>query len=350
MGRKLKNGLSIRGDSYYCPLSFQLDTYWSCKINCRHCYMRHLNRTWGWDLRPLDFDVFRTKILNAEKNTKPKSPLAWALHLKKTIRFGNKTDPYQPAEREHKISRRVLRFLKRYHWSTVIQTKCTQLLFERDTEIVEGSEGDISVMPIISPGLEVDWDIFERQRTTPPEDRLKHCQHWVRKGVNVGVNGEPFIPGFHTVKQFENAVKAVKAAGVRSYNTYHLHFNDLVAKNFHAVGLDIEKIWHMNQDENWKPILQQLIDIAKKHDIILGCPDFVNSGQYTESANTCCGINVPNPCTFNMIYWKKMYLKGETDPDVISRRTWDGIGDREEGEKLIRGENSSFYGFKDIGL
>jgi hypothetical protein len=122
------------------------------------------------------------------------------------------------------------------------------------------------------------------------------------------VNGEPFIPGYHTVDQFEDTLKLLKAYGIKSYNTYNLHLNDFVAKNLHQIGIYIEKIWYHNRDEEWRPILRQLIDLAQRYDIILGCPDFVNSGSYTEQSNTCCGVTVPIPCTFNLMTWKKLLL------------------------------------------
>ena len=60
-------------------------------------------------------------------------------------------------------------------------------------------------------------------------------------------------------------------AGVKRYNTYNFPFHAHVAKRLAEIPeVDIEQIWLMNQDAQWKPILQQLLDIAKKHDMILG--------------------------------------------------------------------------------
>ena len=56
--------------------------------------------------------------------------------------------------------------------------------------------------------------------------------------------------------------------------------------------------------EYWK---KKLIDLSKKYDIILGCPDFANSGwDFKEQSNTCCGVHVDNPCTWNVITWKRI--------------------------------------------
>ena len=57
-----------------------------------------MNHTWGSDLRPLDVITFEKKLRNGLKNKNPKSPLAHCLSRKKTIRWGNKSDPFQKAE------------------------------------------------------------------------------------------------------------------------------------------------------------------------------------------------------------------------------------------------------------
>ena len=207
-------------------------------------------------------------------------------------------------------------------------------------------------MPVISPGLSKDWEILEKKSTTAPRLRLKTLRYLDGLGLNVGVNGEPFIPGYHTVNDFEKTLKLLKEYKIKSYNTYNFHFNAFVAKRLHAIGIDIEKIWYYNRDKYWKPILQQLLDLSKKYDIILGCPDFVNSGpKWREKANTCCGINVPNPCTFNTHHWKKMLQKGidYTFQEIIDY-TYDGIGDRELARMIVSGEECKMYTMKDAGM
>jgi len=296
--------------------------------------------------RKLDLELFEKTLVNGLKNKDPKSSLAWAMKLKKTIRVGNKSDSYQMLEMKEMVTRRALHILMKMEWSFVIQTKFTQNV-ERDLDIFLVYPQIVQVMPVISPGLDRDWELFERKLPAPPEDRLEFLTRVKKCFITGGVNGEPFIPGYHTIKDFRNAILLLKKHGIKSYNTYHLHMNDLVAKNLHALGLDIEKIWWANQDDQWRPVLRQLIDIAKEHDIVLGCPDFVNSGEYQEISNTCCGINVPNPCTFNAPTWKKEKQKGFST-DIILSRTYDGIGNYEEGRAIIDGTAKDMYTLKDI--
>lgn len=342
----LKNALHIRGDHLYCPLPFSLDTYSNCEADCVHCYLRRLNQIWDKDLRPMDVGHFKKTLINGIKNKNPKSPLAWAMFHRKTIRFGNKADPFQEAELIYRVSKEALLTLKEYQWPVVIETKYTHILKEYD-EILFGMKDHLHIMPIISPGFMSDWETFENCRTTPPDARLTYLHGWAKKGIQVGVNGEPFIPGYHTIKQFETMLKRLKVYGIPSYNVYNLHMNDFVLKRLHSVGIDIEKIWYCNQDSQWKSILQELIDLSKKYDIVLGCPDFVNSGNYTEQSNTCCGINVDNPCRWNMIAMKKKILQGKTFEQAVEE-CWDDVGNYEQGLKAFKGESSNVYSLKDV--
>jgi hypothetical protein len=212
------------------------------------------------------------------------------------------------------------------------------------------SEGKdlLHIMPVISPGGEGDWELFERERTTPIPRRLRLIKRWIKRGFKVGVNGEPFIPGYHTVDNFRDMVIRLKEAGVGSYNTYNLHFNDHVAKRLHEIGVDIERVWYHNQDAQWRPILRQLLNVAWEEGIKLGCPDFVNTGwNRREPANTCCGIDVPNPSQFNSHEFK-IRLQMLQTPENILHDTWEGIGDREVGEKILDGRMKDQYTMKDV--
>lgn len=344
--RLLKSGLSLRGDHYYCPLALQLSTYWNCEPRCAHCYLRRLNRTWGEDLRPLSILDFERQILRGIDNANPRTPLGHAIRQRKTVYIGAKSDPYQPAERVHRATRNALRILLSHGFSVVIATMFTENVWY-DMELIERYASQVTLMPIVSPGMDRDWEILERQQTTRPGKRLADAANWAGRGLTVGINGEPFIPGFHTVGEFARVIRLIRNYGLKSYNTYNLHLNDWNAKAMYQVGVDIERVWEMNQDRPWRDILQELISIAGAAGVVLGCPDFVNSGEYAEPVNTCCGFDVPNPCTFNLITWKKLRARGMSDEQIIDC-TWDGVGDKEEGRRLLAGGVKELYTLDDI--
>lgn len=352
---KLKNMLSIRSDMLYCPLCFSLDTYSNCDTQCNNCYLRRLNNVWDKDNRPADITLMRSKLERGLDNPNPRTPLAWAIKNKKVIRFGNKSDPFQEAEKKYRVSRDALVVLEHMRWPTVIQTKFLHNL-EDYIGILIAMKDYLWVMPVMSPGMDSDWVLFEKGIPTPPIERLETSKRFMKEGIQVGFNGEPFIPGYHAIYQFKETIKLLKSFKIKSYNTYNFHWNEFVAKRLHAIGIDIEKIWFYNQDKEWAKILPKLIEIAKKYDIVLGCPDFINSGRYPQP-NTCCGLNVSNPCTFNLHTWKQVILGLEEDKEdmkiinvkqILLEKSWDGVGDQEEGRKAMFEKSEDRFGMEDI--
>ena len=270
------------------------------------------------------------------------NPVAKAIRLKKTIKIGNKTDPYQRAESGLKITRKAIKLIAQAGISFIIQTRNTTLLL-RDIDLFKDYKELVTIMPIVTPGLEKDWDIFERKINTNPLRRLEHIQKLKDMGFNVGVNGEPYIPGYHTLEDMENTIRIISQIGT-SYNTYNFHENDFVYKRMAELQnpeVDIVKIWTENKDEPWGKLLPEIIKIAARYNVVLGCPDFVNSGKYLEKSNTCCGINVPNPFTFNAVNFKRDFLNGLSEEETIDKN-YEGIGDIEEGKVLFKKDQKIF--------
>mgnify|MGYP000861192828 CR=1 FL=1 len=353
----LKSSVTIRGDKHYCPLPISIDMYSNCEVDCHHCFLRRLNHVWGGkNMKVADLNELKKRLINGMKNTYPRTPIGWALFRKKTIRLGNKVDPFQPLERDLKLSLGAMKILVELNWSFVIQTRFPSILLQDDYyQVLKSAKpGYAIVMPVISPGLDKDWNLLEKSKTDRPRKRMEVLRFLNQHGLpgggyENGVNGEPFIPGWHTVEDFRDTVRLLKEHGIRRYNTYHLHANDYVYKRLIAIGMDIEKIWTMIQPENWGKILSQLLDIAKQENIILGCPDFVNSGwNWEEKANTCCGLDVPNPCTFNTHHWKRYIQQEGYNGEQALEITWDHVGDWETGRVIVDGTSKVFYTLKDI--
>lgn len=346
--KEFKTPIGLRGDMLYCPLPLTLDTWWSMCWDCKHCYFRNMNAVWGADTRKANVEEIERKLANGMRNNTPKSKLAWALAQKKTIRWGNKCDPFPPgAGPDDGLTREVFHILKNLSWSFVLQTKHTDMLYHFEPEMM-ANKSLMTLLIEISPGWDDDWRRFEPVGLTRHSERLKFVKHAMKMGLAVGVQGEPFIPGLHTVEDFRQTVQELVDAGVKSYNTYNFHLNAYVANSIHKIpGVDIEKIWKMNQDKYWKPILRQLLAVADEEGIILGCPDFVNTGmKWRETANTCCGINVQNPCTWNTHHMKQRLQSGARRGEVL-KNCWDFVGDFNEGIAILDGTTKGHYTMKD---
>lgn len=349
--KEYKNPITIRQSHLTCPLPLALESYWNCEADCLHCMGRRLNQIWGTDQRATNPDnVYNTLTKVRKKST---NPIIQAIQKKKTFFLGRKADPYQPVELTEHITRKLIQILYSLNWRFIICSRYQTNLLE-DVDLLMEKSYLVYILTELTPGGDQDWELFERKRTTIPSERLRITQSFQKAGVKVGVRGEPFIPGYHTFAQFRDTLKLLKSYGLRSYNIYNLHINDYTIKRLHSVGLDIEKIWTLNQDEHWKPIQRKLCDIASEEGITLGCPDFVNVRKdWSCPVNTCCGIEVKNAFSFNTHNWRRLVLNGEPK-ECILHETWEGIGhekDKQEAHKILCSkEEQDFYTFKDAEL
>jgi DNA repair photolyase len=352
MEREYKNPIAMRKDHLTCPLALALESYWTCEADCFHCMGRRLNQIWGTEQRITDPEAVKKTLLNALKNQNPRTIIAQALHAKKAFFLGRKADPYQPIELDKQVTLRLLQVLIELDWPVVICSRYQENM-ERDEDLFLNK--NVHILTEITPGAEADWELFERKRTTPVEDRLQFTKVWQKRGIKVGIRGEPYIPGYHTLKQFKDILKRLKSYGLKSYNIYNLHINEYTIKRLYKIGLDIEKIWTLNQDEHWSKLQKRLCTIADEIGITLGCPDFVNTGWgNVQRTNTCCGINVNNALTFNTHNWKKKEQGVVTSIQEVLKETWEGIGTNEDykkGKEILTAKKSKdFYTFEDIVL
>lgn len=353
MKKIYKSPIAMRQDHLTCPLALALESYWECSADCLHCMGRRLNQIWGTEQRITDPEAVKKTLLNALKNNNPRTIIAQALHQKKAFFLGRKADPYQLLENEKKVTQRLIEILIELKWPVVICSRY-QANMERDTDLFWEGGKWIHLLTEITPGAETDWELFERKRTTPIERRLEITRHWQKIGIKVGVRGEPYIPGYHTLAQFRDILKRLKSYGLKSYNIYNLHINEYTIKRLYVIGLDIEKIWTLNQDKHWKILQNKLCRIADEVGIILGCPDFVNTGWGNiQQTNTCCGIEVCNALTFNTHNWKRdLQFTDDLSNEELLDSTWEEIGtdeDYEKGKQIIAFKKSKdFYTLNDI--
>lgn len=347
-----KNPICIRGTHLNCPLPLTLESYWACEADCLHCMGRRMNQIWGHEQRAVDPVNVRRKLVNSQKVKNPKTPLAVAMYLKKTIWIGRKSDPYQPIELELGITRSSIETLIDLQWSFVL---CSRYMDNamRDESLLLKAGGLVTFLVEVTPGGESDWELFERKRTTRVEKRLRIAKRWADRGIHVGVRGEPFIPGHHTTSQFRDTLRLLRSFGLKSYNTYNLHINEYTIKRLHAIDLDIEKIWECNQDKYWRPLQRELCQIADEEGIALGCPDFVNVPKgWGSSTNTCCGVDVPQPFTFNTHHWRQLLQQG-VSAEGLFQKTWEGIGtedDKNLAHLITCGKSKDHYTMRDSEL
>ena len=193
------------------PFDLSLNTYRGCEHGCIYCYARpshaYLNLSPGLD--------FETKLF-----AKPEAAKLLRMELAKPsyrcspIALGSNTDPYQPIEREWKITRQVLEVLAEHRHPVSIVTKSA--LVERDLDVLTRLARDDLVKVFISVTT-LDGELARRMepRAATPRRRLQAIQHLNEAGVPCGVMAAPVIP-FLTDAELEKILEAAHQHGARS--------------------------------------------------------------------------------------------------------------------------------------
>ena len=193
------------------PFDYSLNAYRGCEHGCIYCYARpshaYLNLSPGLDFETKLFaKPDAAKLLRAE--------LAKPSYRCSPIALGSNTDPYQPIEREWKITRQILEVLNECRHPVSIVTKSA--LVERDIDLLAQLAKDDLVQVFISVTT-LDSEIARRMepRAASPRRRLQAIQKLNEAGVPCGVMAAPVIP-FLTDSELEKILEAASAHGARS--------------------------------------------------------------------------------------------------------------------------------------
>ena len=206
---KTKNLISTN-QSPDIPFEQSINPYKGCEFGCVYCYARPTHAY--LDLSPgLDFE---TKIFF---KTNPVDRLREALenpnYQCKTIALGTNTDPYQPIEKEKRITRQVLETLLDYRHPVSIVTKGTLIL--RDLDLLQefARQGLLSVAISITT-LSTDLKTKMEPRSASPSTRLRIVKTLADADVRVGVMVAPIIPMLND-QELESIVTQATESGAR---------------------------------------------------------------------------------------------------------------------------------------
>ena len=173
------------------PFTWTINPYRGCEFACKYCYARYTHEF--MELR--DAAEFEHKIFVKEE-------AAWLLRrdLKKVkrgeeIAIGTATDPYQPAERRHRVTRSILEELSRHAGLEIgIVTKSNLVL--RDIDILKrvAEQNSIGVHITVTT-IDADLARITEPRAPRPDLRLEAVRKLNEAGIPTGVNCAPVLPG-----------------------------------------------------------------------------------------------------------------------------------------------------------
>ena len=199
-----------RNESPDIPFDRSINPYRGCEHGCVYCYARPTHAYLG--LSPgLDFET----RLYAKENAAEllERELSKPGYRPALLALGANTDPYQPIEKERRITRGVLQVLARFGHPVSITTKSALVL--RDLDLLQEMARDNLVQVWISIGT-LDRAIARslEPRASTPALRLEAIRNLAQAGVPVGVIAAPLIPAL-TDAHLEQVLESAAAAGAR---------------------------------------------------------------------------------------------------------------------------------------
>lgn len=197
-----------RNDSPDISFDRSMNPYRGCEHGCVYCFARPTHAFLG--LSPgLDFETKLFAKANAAEVLERE--LARPGYEPRTIALGTSTDPYQPIERRHRITRSLLEVLARCNHPVGIVTKSG--LVTRDIDILApmAARGLVKVAvsvttldPVLARSME--------PRAAAPHRRLDTIRRLTEAGIPVSVLVAPVIPALND-HEIEPILEAAASAG-----------------------------------------------------------------------------------------------------------------------------------------
>ncbi len=200
-----------RNNSPDIPFTQSINPYQGCEHGCIYCYARPSHAY--LDLSPgLDFETRLFAKPNAAELLR--AELARPGYRCEPIALGTNTDPYQPIERDWKITRSVLEVLAECNHPFTITTKGA--LIARDVDLIAAMARRNLARVFVSIAM-LDKELARRldPRAPAPARRLELVAKLAQAGVPVGVMVAPVIPQL-TDKDLEAILEAAAAHGATS--------------------------------------------------------------------------------------------------------------------------------------
>jgi DNA repair photolyase len=225
-------------DSNRVPFEWTINPYRGCEFACKYCYARYTH-----EYMELDGGDFERKIFVKQN---PAALLARDVERKYSyqragaedgrpehIAIGTATDPYQPAEKEYKVTRACLEELaKREGLSVSVITKSNQIV--RDIDVFQriAARSELSLNITVTT-LRTRLARLLEPRAPRPDLRIDAIRQLKAAGLRVGVSASPLIPGITDREgDLEAVAAAVKDAGAEWFFSGVLFLMPSSAKQF----------------------------------------------------------------------------------------------------------------------
>lgn len=200
------------------PFNWSINPYTGCAHACRYCYARAFyTRADRGTAAEFDTQVY----VKSNAAQVLRSELARRSWKRELVVVGAATDPYQPGEAKHRVTRSILEALRDYRTPVSIITKGPLIL--RDLELLQeiGRVAGVEVNMTIPTLDKKAWAALEPS-APPPAARLEAVRRLNAAGVRTGVFMAPILPG---IADSEEAIRSLMEAAREAGAPYVMPLN-----------------------------------------------------------------------------------------------------------------------------
>jgi DNA repair photolyase len=202
-----------RNKSPDIPFDRSINPYRGCEHGCVYCFARPTHAYMG--LSPgIDFETKlfakpnAAELLKAELSKKGYQP--------KPIAMGTNTDPYQPIEKDRRITREILKVLYEHRHPVTILTKSRLVVRDMDILVPMAEMGLVRVSLSVTT-LDRKLARALEPRASTPTRRLDAIKLLSDAGVPTGMMFAPVIPALND-HEMETVLSAAAHAGAKYAN------------------------------------------------------------------------------------------------------------------------------------
>jgi DNA repair photolyase len=225
-----------RCDSARVPFDWTINPYRGCEFGCKYCYARYTHEYMEIDGGEFERKIFvkldAAGLLARDLSQKYSyESNADGFARSEHIAIGTATDPYQPAEKEYRVTRACLEELaKRDGLSISITTKSNQIVRDVDVLRVIASKSVLTVNMTVTT-LRPRLARLLEPRAPRPDLRLAAVQELREAGIAVGVSASPLLPEIND-PELEALAAAAKEAGAQWFYAGVLFLMPASARQF----------------------------------------------------------------------------------------------------------------------
>ena len=193
------------------PFAWTINPYRGCEFGCKYCYARYTHEFMEmWDGKDFERKIYAKEAAPALLRTE----LRQAKDRGLPIALGTATDPYQPAEKQFGITRRMLEvFLEFEGLDFSITTKSVLILRDLELLLLVSARHRFSVHMTVTTTDERLARLLEPKAPAPAK-RLEAVKLLSESGIRVGVNAMPILPGLNdSDKCLDTLAQAASRAG-----------------------------------------------------------------------------------------------------------------------------------------